>query len=178
MSKVFDISQNEEVKRYLDQGFEKAAEQALVACGVRLVSVIQNEIIPAEDPQPVDRGIYRSAWRSKRIKGGAEVFNTSPQGPIIERGARAENIKIGRAMIDALASWVQRKGLVKGKGHDAKAEARSVAFAIANAMKTKGIFNRGGQKGLRILDKAVAKLGDFVNEEFATEIAREFGEKG
>jgi len=166
--KVFEAGHEESVRVWLDQGFEKAAERALLATGNRLVATIQNEIIPKEEPKPVDRGIYRAAWRAKKIKGGAEVYNTAPHAVFIEYGVRAQNVKIGPAMINALEQWVMRKGIASKK------EARSVAYAIAMSMKKKGIFNRGGRGGLRILDKALDRLGDFLNKEFQVEIRREF----
>lgn len=172
--RVFDASQHEEVRKWLDRGFEKAAERAMVAAAAKLVSTIQNEIIPKEDPQPVDRGLYRAGWRFKKIPKGAEVFNAVPHAPIVEYGARAANVKVGRAMINALTAWVLRKGIVSGKGKAAKNEARQVAFAIANSMRKKGIFNRNGKEGLRILEKALERLGDFLSEEFPAEIRREF----
>lgn len=163
----FDIHEHPKVKQWLDKGFEKAAERAMLATAVKLVAHIQTEIIPNLKPQPVDRGMYKAAWRYKKIKGGAEVYNTAPHAPLIEYGVRAANVKPGRAMIDALAAWVKRKGISKDK-----AEARQIAFAIALSMKKKGIFDGG--KGLRVLEKAVKKLGDFLNTEFRAEVAREF----
>jgi len=168
MAKVFDASRPEEIRHWLEAGFEKAAERAVLATAARLISHIQNDVIPKEDPKPVDRGLYRAGWRMKAIRKGAEVYNTVPHAPIIEYGARAQNIKIGRVMIDALERWVIRKGIA------GKADARGVAFAIANSLKKKGIFNRGGPGGLRILEKALVKLGDFLSREFPVEIRREF----
>jgi hypothetical protein len=173
MTKVFDASRPGEVERWLKKGFGKAAERAMLGTAARLVAYITTEVIPAQKPQPVDRGMYRAGWRFKRVKGGAEVFNSTPQAPIIEWGARAANIKIGRAMINALTAWVKRKGIVKGRGKDADTEARGMAFAIANSMKRKGIFNRNGKNGLRILEKATRKVPKFLDEEFKREVARE-----
>lgn len=167
MTAIFNAADSEEIRQWLDRGFEKAAQRAIVSTAARLVSYIQNEVIPKEDPSPVDKGLFRGAWRFRGTPGGSEVWNTAPHAPMIEYGVRAENVKIGRAMIDALSSWVVRKGLA------GPAEARGMAFAIANNMKKKGIFNRDGKKGLRILEKSVAKLGDFFAKEFKAEIDRE-----
>jgi len=166
--KVFDASRPDEVRHWLHSGFEKAADRAMVATALRLVSHIQNEVIPKEDPKPVDRGVYRAGWRSKQVSRGAEVFNTVAWASIIEFGVRAGNVKIGRAMIDALSKWVERKGIA------GKADSRGVAFAIANSMKKKGIFNRGGRNGLRVLEKALTRLGEFATAEFIVEVRREF----
>ena len=173
MGAKFDVSQAPEVARWLEKGFEKAGERAMVATAARLVAHIQNEIIPNLEPPPVDRGLYRAGWRHKAVKGGAEVYNSTPHAPFIEHGVRAENVKVGRRMIDALAAWVLRKGIA-GKGRGAKAEARQIAWAIAMKMKERGIFARG--KGFRVLEKAVAHVGRFLDEEFKREVAREFRE--
>lgn len=59
----FDIHEHPKVKQWLDKGFEKAAERAMLATAVKLVAHIQTEIIPNLKPQPVDRGMYKAAWR-------------------------------------------------------------------------------------------------------------------
>ncbi len=86
---------------------------------------------------------------------------------IIEDGARAENIKVGKIMIDALEAWVKRKGIGKGE-----MEPRQIAWAIAISMKKRGIFNGG--KGLKILAKAVVGIDRWFAEELKREIEREF----
>src|ERR1700677_3188412 len=106
-----------------------------------------------------------------------------PYASVIENGAQAANVKIGRAMIDALAEWARRKGL---NGHDPKgrsspdayAQARQIAWAIARAMQGtakvegKGIFNRNGEQGLGIARKAAKRVAEFVGEEVNREIKR------
>jgi hypothetical protein len=159
----------EEFGKWLGKKMERVAQKAVLAVAHRVVNKITTQVIPAESPQPVDRGAYRAAWRARKADGGAMISNTMPYASVIEYGARAENVKIGRAMIDALAAWVKRKGLV-GKG-SSKAEARSLAWAIATTMKKKGIFNRGS-KGLRILEKALKGVEKLFGEELAREIRR------
>ncbi len=173
--RIFEASKPHEVGAYFQKGTEAAGKRALFAAAARLVSHIQTEVIPREMPQPVDRGLYRAGWRFKRLKDGAEVYNVTPQGPLIEDGVRAKNVKRGRKMINALVAWVRRKGIVKGRGKNAMAEARSVAFAIAARMKRTGIFNRGGKKGLRILKKALERAPEFVQEEFKREVEKGIG---
>lgn len=170
MPKKFDLSQREEVGRWLEEGTDQAALRAMRATAARLVSHIVTEVIPTESRPPVDRGLYRASWRHRSDPKGAEVYNSSPQAPIIEYSARAANVKVSRKMIDALASWVRRKGIV-GKGKGAAAEARGVAFAIAASMRKKGIF---GPKGLRILEKASARVEEFFREELVREMGRSF----
>lgn len=156
----------------------KAAERGLVSAGHRLVQAIVTEIIPREPRIPVDRGIYRGGWRVEEIEGGAEVVNRVPHASFIEDGVRGENVKIGRAMIDALAEWVHRHGLDKGSNRDekgryvgaSKADARQVAWAIALSMKEKGIF---GGEGLKILEKARKRfLLRFITEEVTAELEK------
>src|SRR5689334_5872908 len=91
---------------------------ALYAAMVRGVSVIQTQIIPAKVPQPVDRGLYRGGWRAEpymvgdQIMGG-DIFNVELWAIFIEKGVRAANVKIGRAMLRALAEWAVRKKIVE-----------------------------------------------------------------
>ncbi len=154
-----------------------AAERAILASALAVVAKIVNVVIPAEPRQPVDRGAFRAGWRAKAVSKGAQITNTMPYSEVIEYGARAENIKIGRKMIEALAEWVLRKGLVgKGKGKAgkiaAKAAAIGMAWAIAQSMKKKGIFNGG--TGLRVLEKGLKGIEEIFARELKTEIGREY----
>jgi len=164
---VFDISQSPEVARWLNQGLDHAVKRAMVATAARLVNHIQTEVIPNAQPQPVDRGLYKASWKFGKTDDGAEVWNSASYAAIIEYGARAAKIKPGRLMIDALTAWVRRKGIAQNT-----VEARQIAFAIAFSMKKKGIFNGG--KGLRILEKSLGRLHEFLSKEFAVEHKREF----
>lgn len=163
------------------------AERALVSAAERGRGVIVNQIIPGRTPSPVDRGVYRAGWRAGPIKGGAEIWNGEVHAAFVERGVRAGSVKIGRAMIQALAEWAVRKGLVRGKkggrgrlyvrerigagSHRVmNPEAIAVAWAIAKAMKRKGIF---GQTGLRVLEELMtAHMPKIVGEEFRREVGR------
>lgn len=165
---VFDVAQNAQVARWLEQGMDKAAKRALLATSARLVAHIQTEVIPNLKPQPVDKGLYRAAWRFKRTPEGAEIYNTAPYASHIEYGVRAKNIKVGRLMINALAAWVKRKGIASGK------ETRGVAFAIAMDMKKRGIFQGG--KGFRVIEKALTRVREFVDQAVADEVRRQFRE--
>lgn len=173
----FDISQLGAIEKYLGSSIEKVAERALVAAALGVVQKITTSIIPAEPRQPVDRGAYRAAWRAKKAPGGAQITNAMPYASIIEYGARAENVKIGAKMISELANWVLRKGIVgKGKGLRgkvrARAEAISVAWAIAKAMKKHGIFNQG--QGLHVLEKGLRNVQKLFVRELKRELAREY----
>jgi hypothetical protein len=156
-----------ELTKWLGEAGREALRRASLATAARMVSVIQNEVIPQEDPQPVDRGIYRAAWQYEPTENGADVWNSLPYAPIIEFGARASKIKIGRAMIAALTEWVMRKGLARGN----KQKPEQVAWAIAVAMKRRGIFKEG--TGLHIAEKAQERAQPLILEEFARELARQ-----
>lgn len=152
---------------FLSEEIRKAARRALHSAALRAVQYITTELIPQVKPhEPVDRGAYRAGWRVKKTERGADIINTLPYAPIIEYGARPENIKIGHAMISALSEWARRKGIAGPEPGDAT----RIAFAIATAMKTKGIYNQG--RGLRILEQAVAKIPAFLDEEFAREVKK------
>lgn len=176
----FKLEDYEKVAEWLDKGMGDGVRRGLLSAGYRLLGVIQNEILPQEKPPPVHTGAYRAAWRVAPTEEGAEVTNDMPYASIIDGGARAENIKPGRKMIDALAEWARLKGLT---GHapgerssaGAVAESRSIAWAIARSMQKKGIFNRDGQRGLGIAKKAVARLADFVEDEVRREVRRKMG---
>jgi hypothetical protein len=160
--------------RKLQADLHKAAMRGLLSAGQRLVGVIQTEIIPREPRVPVDRGIYKAGWRARATPKGAVVSNATPAAAIIEHGARAKNIKIGRAMVDALTEWVLRKGLVaQGKGKieraAARVQAQGLAWAIARDMQKRGIFDKGN--GLGILAKAMKRAPQIIKEEVAREIA-------
>lgn len=154
---------------YLQTHFRAAAARAILSAANRIVQVIVTEIIPQTNPQPVDQGFYRSGFRAQPMPGGAELKNTMPYASIIEWGARAENIKVGRKMIDALTEWVTRKRLPLDKGQTP----RQVAWAIAMAMKRRGIFHEG--KGLRVVERAMERFPEILRQEFARELKREFG---
>lgn len=177
MGQVVDIKDSKSVIDKLEADVRKTILAGLLSAGYRLVSHIQNVVIPNEPRIPVDRGIYRAGWRVLPIPNGAYVHNTTPYAGIIEEGVKGENVKPGKAMIDALTVWVLRKGLVKKKGRGVSAnaaaeqEARAVAWAIAMSMQKKGIFDKG--QGLHILKKATdAMLKSFVFEEVAKAMKR------
>lgn len=183
----FDISEAEEVARYLGVSIDKAAKRAVLSLALRIVQHITTYIIPRENPQPVDRGAFRAGWRAKRTEDGAEVRNTLPYASIIEFGARAENIKPGKKMIDALEAWVLRKGIGMSRtparagmtrkelAASRQSEARKVAWAIAMGMLKKGIFNRDDARGgLRVLEKAMKIAKNAFADELQREIDREY----
>ena len=183
----FDISQADEVARHLGLSIDKAAKRAVLSLAVRIVQHITTYIIPRESPQPVDRGAFRAGWRAKKEPDGASVKNTLPYAGVIEYGARAENIKIGRKMIDALTAWVIRKGIGLSRNVASRRvnraqmqfylqwQARRVAWGIAMSMLKKGIFNRQDARGgLRVLEKALKIAEHAFADELRREIEREY----
>ncbi len=137
----FDIQDTDGLFEHVSDAIEKGRRAGMLSAGMRLVGVIQNELIPQAKPHPPeDQGAYKAAWHAEPTATGADVYNDSPHAPIIEYGARAANIKVGRKLIDALSEWIVRKGLAgKGRGSiQARAhadEVRSFAFAIAKSMQ-------------------------------------------
>ncbi len=181
----FDIQDTDGLFEHVSDAIEKGRRAGMLSAGMRLVGVIQNELIPQAKPHPPeDQGAYKAAWHAEPTATGADVYNDSPHAPIIEYGARAANIKVGRKLIDALSEWIVRKGLAgKGRGSiQARAhadEVRSFAFAIAKSMQgfgmnrsgPPGIFNYSDPRGgLRIAEKARARAPKIVAEEIAAEI--------
>jgi hypothetical protein len=145
-----------------------AAVRGLWSAAARGVQTIVGEIIPARVPEPFDRGTYKAGWRAVNEPDGALIQNLEPHAAHIELGVRAANVKIGAKLIQALASWAERKGLVK-KGGGVR-----IAWAIAKTMRKRGIFNRDGKQGLGILKQLVERdLDKIVAEEIDREVARE-----
>lgn len=179
----FDLKDHDQIARHLQDSTKEAVARGLLSAAYRLLGIVQNEIIPAEKPPPVAEGAYRAAWRVEPVAGGAHLVNDMPYAAVIEGGARAANIKIGRKMIDALAEWARLKGLTghapgARSGADAHAAARQIAWAIARAAQGtakkpgKGFFNREGSQGLGIARKAVKRAAEFVEEEILREIGK------
>jgi hypothetical protein len=155
----------------LEGELHRAALKGVRSAGQRLVSHIQTEVIPAEARVPVDRGIYKAAWRSTPDPNGCTVHNDSPHAGFIEDGVRGKNVKIGRKLIDALVDWVQRKGLTRDVSRNSKtAAARQIAWGIAKSMQQRGIFNEGS--GLKILEKGRRRVVSFIEDEVRAEIEK------
>jgi|SRR5580693_3824810 hypothetical protein len=179
---VYDLKTADQWLNVVSITMKEAALRGLNAAAQRTVNHIQTEVIPACVPEPVARGVYKAGWHVVQLHNGAEVVNTVPQAAFIEYGVRAENVKIGRGMIDALAEWVRMKGIggkvTVSKGGLRKVkkatldEARAIAWAIAKSMQKKGIFN-GGQ-GFKVLEKAGKMIPRFIREEVVRELKKEF----
>jgi len=158
----------DEFGKKLPARMQEAAMRGLLSAAQRGVQVVVAEIIPAAVPQPVDRGTYRSGWAAFAIPGvGAAIHNAEPHAGLIEKGVRASAVKIGRAMIAALAEWAKRHGFE---------EPERAAWAIAKRMQERGIWE---QKGLGILTLLNDRLRNgIVREEVLREMKAARGRKG
>ncbi len=155
---------------------EKTELRAAAVRGLRWAALrgknhLITNLIPAQQPPPVDKGLYRAAWNVQELPDGALLHNDELHALFVEYGVRAEHVKIGRAMIEALTEWALRKGIAP----DAKA-AVGIAWAVAQQAKRRGIFNRPGgppKGGLGILDQLVTHhLPWFVRTEVTREIEK------
>jgi hypothetical protein len=161
---VINLSDADEHFRRFGDELQAAGRRGLVSAAARGVQEIITRIIPSRSPEPVDRGVYKAGWRFYPDREGAVIENLESVAALIEDGVRAENVKIGRAMILALAEWAVRKGLAE------KDEAESVAWAIAKKMKMRGIF---GREGMGILRELVdTRLDKLIQEEVVREIEK------
>lgn len=108
-------------------------------------------------------------WKTERIDlNTVAILNPEAHAAFIEYGVRAENVKIGAAMIRALTEWALRKGIAE----DEKS-AVGVAWAIAKTMQNKGVFNRRSGKGLRVLEELEQEfLEDILKGEVGREMQR------
>jgi hypothetical protein len=173
---VFNGDQLPEFGQWLQKGLAGAARRGVLSAAYRTLTEVKGRIIPDQNPPPVDQSTYLNAWQVQETPDGADLYNAAPHAPIVEWGARAENIKISIAMIEALTEWVIRHGMVprpKGGAQatgEAANQARGIAWAIAISMKSRGIFNREGQQGLRIGEKAAAFFRTIVQREIAREV--------
>ena len=179
---TFRLEETDKWMALVSVTMREAALKGLYSAALRTQAHIVNDIIPATIPEPVARGAYRAAWQTARFPNGAMVFNTIPYASCIEYGVRAENVKIGRKLIDALVEWIHMKGIgaktATGKNgiqriqKPSDMEKRSIAWAIAKSLQKKGIFNGG--KGLKILQRAEASIPKFIKEEVNREIRKVF----
>lgn len=173
MTAVFDSSEGELLKKFIDLGLELAAKRAILSSAHRIVGVITTEIVPALEPPPIDRRIYVAGWRAKKTDEGADFFNTTPHAPFIEHGVRPGRVRPGPPMLKALVGWVRRKGIAgRGKGKKAKDEAVEVASAIMWSLRAKGIFNEG--QGFDVVGKAKERLPKILAAEWLREVKKEF----
>jgi hypothetical protein len=132
---------------------EKQMKKALHRAAVRGIRRVTEEIDKLGNRKPVDRGIYRAAWKALATDDGAVLFNDSPHAGFIEQGTRPH-----MPPIEPLKAWVLRKfgptlrrefkaaggAKVLGKPMKDYAEtaAAALAFAIAKSIARKGTAPR------------------------------------
>ena len=108
--------------------------------------IVREEINATRPRPPMYRGSYTASWKSENVEDGGKVFSTSPYASVIDKGRRPGTLP----NIQALIGWVKRHGMQRWNnnpgmrsrvtGKDAQlANARSIAFAIAMAIKKRGI---------------------------------------
>ncbi|GAC1446922.1 MAG: hypothetical protein PVSMB8_04840 [Vulcanimicrobiaceae bacterium] len=164
-----DAKGGKELEAFLAEKSVNAVRRAIISAGFRTLGAIQNEIIPALQPHaPIDRRAYVAAWHLEIREDLVELVNSIPHAVLIDKGVRAEHVKVGRIMIDALAAWVLRKGLA-GKGASASVTARQIAWAISMTMKKVGIF---GRTGMRVGEKALKKFQEYLPDELHRAVRR------
>ena len=178
MAKSYNLRDAGIIVKGMSAELRLAAKDGLLSAAHRAVQHIVAVVIPGLEHPPVDRGIYRNAWKAKATQRGAMVYNNSPQAVFIERGVRAANVKPSRAFVAALVEWIRRKGIGSSSTitrggrqriHKAtEAEATSIAWAIIKTMQSRGIFNKG--RGLRVLEKASKQFPRFIKEEVTREL--------
>lgn len=160
-----------------------AAVRAVRRCMRSRGRVIVNEEINATKPRPpVDRRTYANSWETLAIDDGCRIYSTDPKASVIDRGRRP-GFGIGRAGIEALMGWVHRHGmdtvshpaaqrvsqrqmlqralgqrvmtLRAAKSEQVGAAARSIAYAIAAAIKKRGLWM---PKGLQVFARASKRI--------------------
>lgn len=81
----------------------------------------------------VDLHLYKNSWKVRPLPDGGEVVNDAPHASVIEYGRRPNRPGPPYAPI---YEWVVRK--LVGNGEVAPEDAASVAWAIRNAIHTRG----------------------------------------
>ena len=119
--------------RNLSAQYPKAIRTGLRRAAQRSLAYVTTTAINTAEPYPpVDRGMYRRAWKVQDTPEGARLLNDMPYAAVIEYGRRPGRMP----PVDVLAGWVRRKFGLKEK------EARGIAFAIARKIAAKGTAPR------------------------------------
>jgi hypothetical protein len=114
------------------RGIPPACHAAMVSAVRRTVKqrgrvIVDQEINATRPYPPVDRGSYRRSWHVIDIPNGVRIASTSPYASVIDHGRRPGSW----SNIQALTTWVKRHGM--------DGDPRSIAFAIAAAIKKRGL---------------------------------------
>ncbi len=149
--------------------FEKAATRGLRAGAMRAIPVLHtatDRAPKASDSKRSQRGAnntgaFRRAWKTGNTPSGVSIFNASSYAPVVE-GGRRKGAK--QPPTKDIAKWAQRRGLPRK-------EAERVAFAIARAIKLRGL------KARNILKDSIPKITKVVMKEVEHELSLELGSK-
>jgi len=109
-------------------------------------------------------GGYMRSWRSEGLSFGARVYNLQPYSGVVDLGRRP-GVGVSRQGIElGLMPWAKRKlGLTDS-------QARSVAWAIATAIKKRGLLPRRVMTGG--LDAMERLVVEEVEHELDAELSR------
>ena len=167
---IFDGADANKIAAYLKGELVARRKKGIHSAALLTVREIQTRIIPNLKPTPVDRGTSRAGWRAETTEDGADVVNTVPQTLFIDQGVPAASVKIGRAMITALAEWARRKGMLGKGAKRGSEEGESVAWGIAMNMRKRGIFQKG--QGFQFVAVARAFFVKSAKEEIEKELSK------
>jgi len=151
----------------LPQKLRTAALKGLYSTALKAKQDIVAVEIPAVDPSPVNKGVYKAGWQVEKLPNeGAAFYNSVPYAKYIEWGVQPMNVVTSLKAIQAIAEWARKKL----GGLDEK-QALSVAHAIMTNMKKHGIFKQG--KGLLIMTSYVDnKLSGVILREVEAEMKK------
>lgn len=145
------------------KGHDGAVVRGIHAGVLRGIGILHAATVNAPPASPngstgaVDTGAYRQAWQHQLLPTGGRLFNTRPYAGVIERGRR-RGAKMPPPRV--LEAWARRKlGL-------SDEEAKSASFAIARAIKRRGLLPRRVLTG----PLTTAQLTRAVMEEIRREV--------
>jgi len=151
----------------LGRRFMPAAERGAVSGALRCIPHLQKRTALS---RAVDTGLYKAAWKSSPIPGGARVFNSRPYSGIVEYGRRPA--PVNRQGIRQLHTWAKRNLNLTDR------EAKRAAFAIARSMTPTAMGGKGRKlRGRRVLTGDEMRLIAIVEEEILRELDRELARK-
>jgi hypothetical protein len=159
---TFEETQMTQLEKYLQEKMALSAHRGMKSAALFGIQTIITKLIPQAKPHPpVDKGLYRAAWRvqDNGVDKPVEIVNNAPHALFIEYGVRASNVKIGRKMISALAEWSKRhqKSTSKSKVSDTR-DGSSEIKKGPKSEKSKGV------KFQKDLEKLVKRLSSFIKK--------------
>jgi len=178
MAKVIktNLAQWNQHMQQLGKRFIPAVERGTVSGAMRCIPHLQKRTSLAPPATTggkkgaVDTGLYKMAWKSSPISGGARVYNPRPYSGTVEYGRRPA--PVNRQGIRQLQTWAKRNLNLSDK------EAKRAAFAIARKMSPTSMGG-GGKKLLarKVLTGDEKGLIRIVEKEILYELDRELAKK-